>query len=418
MELIGFHYRTGVPTRICITGNRIAAIEQIGAGGLPQPLDSEVVPVVAPGLVDLQVNGYGGCEFTSGDLDAQSVDRVARALLHSGVTRFLPTLTTHDPEVLTSAAATIARYRATNQDSPVVGIHLEGPFITPEDGPRGAHPAEHVRPPDWDLFCRIQEAADGLIRIVTLSPEYPEAVEFIRRAVDSGVVVSVGHTRADSAQIAAAVDAGARMSTHLGNGAHAVLPRHPNYIWDQLAEDRLTAGLIGDGFHLPPPVLKCFVRAKRLENCVLVSDLSGFAGMRPGQYDTQLGAIEVLNDGRIVIAGQRTLLAAASEMLATDVCRAAFAAEIPLADAWDMAARTPARLLGHEPAEIIPGAPADVVLAYVPVACLAHSEWPHGGAKKGLEIAVGGVLCTELRARIERVIHRGRCVYDRQDVTA
>src|SRR5690606_36313484 len=155
-----------------------------------------------------------------------------------------------------------------------------------------------------------QDAAEEAIRLLALSPEHEGSDAFIANAVQSGVLIAIGHTQATSDQIRSAVDAGARMSTHLGNGAHPMLRRHPNYLWDQLAEDRLTASLIVDGHHLPPAVVKTFVRAKGAERCVLVSDVTGMAGMPPGRYDqTSIGPVEVLEDGRLVVAGQRQYLA-------------------------------------------------------------------------------------------------------------
>ena len=145
------------------------------------------------------------------------------------------------------------------------GFHVEGPHIGIEDGPRGAHPKRWVRKPDFDEFRRWQDATEGRIRIVTLSPEWPEAPRYIERIVAEGVVASIGHTAASAEQIADAVSAGASLSTHLGNGAHAVMRRHPNYIWDQLAEDRLMADFIVDGIHMGAQFLKAALRAKGIE---------------------------------------------------------------------------------------------------------------------------------------------------------
>jgi N-acetylglucosamine-6-phosphate deacetylase len=184
---------------------------------------------------------------------------------------------------------------------------------------------------------------------VTLSPEYDQAPEFIRRAVETGVLVAIGHTSADTAQIQAAVDAGARMSTHLGNAAHGQIRRHPNYIWDQLADDRLVASLIVDGHHLPPAVVKSFVRGKTPERCVLVSDLVGMAGMPPGQYtNTSIGNIEILENGRIVVAGQRQYLAGAGLPITYGIANIMQFAQVDLRSAIDMASRWPARLVSVE----------------------------------------------------------------------
>ncbi|NMC21945.1 MAG: hypothetical protein GYA33_16185, partial [Thermogutta sp.] len=240
---------------------------------------------VSGGFFDIQVNGYGGREFSSPRLSVEDVFRIAESLWRFGTTRFLPTLTTQSHDVLVHGCRTLgeAVARDSRLRARIPGLHLEGPYISPQDGPRGAHPLPHVRAPDWDEFARLQDAADGNIRLITLSPEYENAPEFVRRAVKTGVVVGIGHTAADGDQIARAVDAGAALSTHLGNGAHPVLPRHPNYLWDQLAEDRLRASLIVDGRHLPPAFVKVAVRAKSPKKCILISDLSGMAGLPPGR---------------------------------------------------------------------------------------------------------------------------------------
>jgi N-acetylglucosamine-6-phosphate deacetylase len=279
------------------------------------------------------------------------------------VTQHCPTLTTQGFEVFEHATRTIRRAM---EELPAVarrvpGIHLEGPYISSEDGPRGAHPREHCRPPDWDEFQRLQEAAGGKIAIITLSPEYDNAPDFIVRAAASGVLVAIGHTAASPDQIAAAVDAGARMSTHLGNGAHGQLRRHPNYIWSQLADDRLTASLIADGHHLPPEVVKVFLRAKTPSRAVLVSDITGMAGMPPGRYETSLGALEVLENGRLVVAGQRQYLAGAALPIAVGVANVMRFAGVDLKIAIEMASTAPASLIDCRCGALTPGAPADLV---------------------------------------------------------
>jgi N-acetylglucosamine-6-phosphate deacetylase len=248
----------------------------------------------------------------------------------------------------------------------VLGIHLEGPYVSPEDGPRGAHPRQHCKAPDWDEFQRWQAAAGGRICIITLAPEWDGSPDFIRKTVDSGVLVAIGHTAADSDAISAAVDAGARLSTHLGNGAHGTIRRHPNYIWDQLAEDRLTASIIADGHHLPAAVVKSFVRAKTPERCILVSDASGLAGLPPGRYDGSLCDLEILADGKIVLAGQEQYLAGASRPIGECVTRAIRFAELDLTTALDMASRQPLELLGRDAPSLEPGSAADLMLFDLP----------------------------------------------------
>jgi N-acetylglucosamine-6-phosphate deacetylase len=359
MQLLGRRYDTGQPVRLEITQDRIARVAPA-----PEPQRTEHWPWIAPGLIDIQVNGYGGPEFSSADLTPEEVLRVARAMDRFGVTRFCPTLTTERFEVLRHGLRTVAM---ACESSPqvarrVAAIHLEGPYISSEEGARGAHPLRYCRPPDWDEFQRLQEAAAGRIGILTMAVEFDRAPAFIERVANSGVVVAIGHTASNSAQIRAAVDAGARMSTHLGNGCHPMLCRHANYIWDQLAEDRLLASLICDGHHLPPEMVKTFVRAKTPDRCILISDLVGLAGSPPGRYDSNLGAVEVLPSGRLVVAGQTELMAGASLPIGAGVANAIRFAGVGLAQAVRMAVDHPARLLGIEPGGIEPGAPADLVL--------------------------------------------------------
>ena len=361
MKITGRRYDTNETVVIEIKDDRIAAIE---------PSDSTVdAPIVAPGFVDLQINGYQGQEFNDFDLTIEKVAQVSCAMDRDGVTTYLPTLVTHGASLLSHALQVIGE--AHEQSSEVArrcaGIHLEGPYISSEDGPRGAHPLEHCRAPSWDEFQMFQQAAGGHIRLLTMSPEYDASADFIRRVVDSGVLVAIGHTQASSDQIAAAVDAGASLSTHLGNGAHGQIRRHPNYIWDQLAEDRLTATLIADGHHLPPAVLKSFVRAKTPQRCFLVSDITGMGGMPPGLYETPgLGSVEVLEDGRLVIPGQAQLLAGAALPMLIGVRTIMESAGLSLAEAVDMCGSRPAAILGLESRSLSVGAPADLVTFHMP----------------------------------------------------
>jgi N-acetylglucosamine-6-phosphate deacetylase len=285
-----------------------------------------------------------------------------------GVTAFLATCTTDGHDVLKHALSTIAKAirELPEVAGRVPGIHLEGPYISPDDGPRGAHPKQHVRQPDWNEFQRLQDAAEGRIKLTTVSPEYDTSPEFIRRVAASGVLVAIGHTKATSDQIKAAVDAGARMSTHLGNGAHPTIRRHPNYIWDQLAEDRLVASLIVDGHHLPPAVVKSMIRAKTHERIVLVSDITSMGGMLPGRYKTGLGELEVLPSGKLVPAGQPDILAGASLPIHACVANVMHFAGVDLATAIDMASLRPAKLIGLDHPGLEVGAAADLFLFDLP----------------------------------------------------
>jgi N-acetylglucosamine-6-phosphate deacetylase len=303
---------------------------------------------ISPGWMDVQINGYDGHDPNAPGAGAGVTAAMVRALWRTGVSGSCVTICTDSAARMLEGIRGIAA--ACDADplvaASVVGIHVEGPHISREDGPRGAHPLRHVRPPDVAEYRRWQEAAGGRIRIITLSPEYDEAIPYIRALVADGMVVSIGHTAATGDQIRAAVDAGARWSTHLGNGAHALMRRHPNYIWDQLAEDRLSAGFIFDGHHLPPAVMKTVLRAKGIERSVLVSDAVFVAGLPPGRYQLPDGAeVELLASGRLELAGT-PYLAGAVTALPTCLANAVRYAGVTLSDAVRMVTANPSRLLG------------------------------------------------------------------------
>ncbi|MBL8827102.1 MAG: amidohydrolase family protein [Planctomycetaceae bacterium] len=381
MQFTARRFDNGTPVEVETDRNRVVHVRPIA-----EPAGGDTLPWVAPGFVDVQVNGYAGQEFSSPDLTPDKVATIIRKHFEFGVTGICPTLTTQSFAVMQHGMRQIALACEQSADvaAAMVGIHQEGPYFAEEDGPRGAHPLEHVRAPDWDEFQRLQAAAGGRIKILTMSVHFANAPEFIARVTASGVVVAVGHTGATGEQIRAAVDAGAQLSTHLGNGAHRMLRRHPNYIWDQLAEDRLVASLIVDGHHLPPEVVKSMVRAKTPSRVILVSDVSGWAGMPPGRYASMGGEIDILADGRLCIAGQDQLLAGASAPIGVSVANVMRFAGVDLATAVDMAAMGPARLIGARCGGLRPGDPADFVLfrlageALNVVATMAQGEWRFG----------------------------------------
>ena len=358
-QLHARRYDTGEPVRVTWTGTQLDSVTP-----LAPTAETSRWPMVAPGLFDPQVNGYAGVWFSDPQLTADKVEAAVRPYLAMGVTRLFPTLITASHEALKNGLAAIrsACERCDWLAQMVAGCHLEGPYISPVDGCRGAHPREHVRPASWEEFCLLQEAAGGLVRLITLAPEAPYALDFIRKATAAGVIVSIGHTCAETVQIAAAVDAGARMSTHLGNGAQGMIRRHPNYIWDQLAEDRLSASLIVDGWHLPESVVRCMIRVKGTDRTVLTCDASGWAGCAPGVYGNHLGDAEVLDDGRIVVAGQRQFLAGSGVGPDTCVVKVIQFASVDLADAIHMAGRNAARLLGIPLPSLEPSTRADLML--------------------------------------------------------
>src|SRR5580658_4309686 len=259
---------------------------------------------IAPGFIDLQVNGCAGVDYNSATEPIEKIGESIRALHSTGVTRLFPTVITGAPEEMLGALRNLARAKETLEEGIyIAGFHVEGPHISPEDGPRGVHPARWVRRPDLDEFRRWQEAANGQVRLVTLSPEWPESRRYIEHITSKGVVASIGHTKADRRQIQDAVSAGATLSTHLGNGAHASLPRHPNYIWEQLAEDQLAASFIADGMHLQDSFLRVALRAKGVGRSILVTDAVAPAMCAPGPYRLGEVDIELRADGRVVMRG-------------------------------------------------------------------------------------------------------------------
>ncbi len=342
-------------------GDRISRVVELEGTGA----ESARAFWIAPALVDLQVNGFGGWDINSPDCTSGHVREVTRALWKAGVAYYCPTVTTGPGWRLIRSLQSIAG--ACRQDPAtaraVVGIHLEGPYISPEDGPRGAHALADVRPPDWGEFLALQEAAEGGIRIVTLAPELPNAIPFIEKLASEGIVVALGHTGADSAQIAAAVAAGATLSTHLGNGAHALLPRHPNYLWDQLACDELWASIIPDGHHLPPAVVKTILRAKGVDRTLLVSDAVHLAGLVSGEYSFLGHPVELTPEGRVQLRGTPYLAGSALRLVEGLGNVVAFAG-VSLVEAVQMTTRNPRRLLGipAEEHDLSPGNPADLLL--------------------------------------------------------
>jgi len=366
MQLRARHYATGELVDLRCESGRIAEIVKTPNSELGTPNSVWV----APALFDLQINGCGGHSFNSERLTPDAVREVVRTCRRHGIGSFCATLVTNAAEALLHGFATLRR--ACEEDAEIGGaipaFHLEGPYISPEDGPRGAHPRRHVRPPDWDEFRRFQDAAGGRIRLLTLAPEHDGAPAFIEKLTASGVVVAIGHTNATAARLREAVAAGARLSTHLGNGSHAVLPRHENYIWEQLANDDLWASVIADGHHLPASVLKCILRVKTPARSVLTCDAGSLAGLPPGRYREWDTEFEVHPAGKIVVPGTSYL---AGSWAFTDLCvgNVIRFAGVSLADAVDMAGARPRELLGLPPRRLEPGQPAELVLF----------DWQEGG---------------------------------------
>ena len=338
MKFTGHTLFNNTTTEIVFTDGRVQAIREVAAA------DSTIQ--IAPALIDIQVNGFAGFDLNVATVTPEDVCAMVRSLWQVGTGFLCPTVVTASFQGISNSLRAIVE--ACKADAlvahSVLGIHLEGPYISAEDGPRGAHPLEHVRDPDWDEFRRWQDIAEGNISIVTLAPEKKNAIPFIEKLVANGIVVALGHTNASADDIRAAIDAGAKLSTHLGNGAHALIRRHPNYIWEQLGADELWASLIVDGHHLPPTVAKSMIRAKTLDRCLLVSDAVALAGMKPGIYQFAGKSVELTADRCVRLVGTEYLAGSAIE-LARGIENSVRFAGISLKEAVSLAALQPMQLL-------------------------------------------------------------------------
>ena len=308
--------------------------------------------VTLPGFFDLQVNGFGGVDFNGSSLTADRVAEALERIRATGVTRCLPTLITSS----FARFAANARVLTEIDDPTVVGLHMEGPYVSPSDGARGAHPSEHVVPARIDDFKRRQEAAQGRIVLVTLAPEVDGALQLIEHLVSTGVRVAIGHTAATPDELRDAIAAGATLATHLGNGCPQMLLRHPNIIWELLAADAVFASVIADGHHLPSSTLKSIVRAKGPDRTILVTDAVAAAGWSAtasaerftiGDVACELGA-----DGRVSLPGT-PYLAGSSLTLDRAIPNTVHATGLPIEAVIPMASTIPAALLGMTPAGIV-----------------------------------------------------------------
>jgi N-acetylglucosamine-6-phosphate deacetylase len=351
--------------RDAISGDRITIEFDEVIQSLNPAFDEDIPDdiYIAAGFIDIQVNGFAGVDYNSPEAPHDEFARSLEVMFSTGVTRCFPTVITGDPAKMLGALKNLAAARESLPEGPAMeAFHVEGPHISPEDGPRGAHPQRWVRPPDLEDYKRWQEAANGNVRLITLSPEWPGAAHYIEMTTRDGAVISIGHTKATAEQIQDAVSAGATLSTHIGNGAHAVMQRHPNYIWEQLAEDRLNASMIVDGIHLGNAFLKVALRAKGIERSVLITDAVMPAMCKPGLY--MLGEVEVeLHDDESVRMVGGTRLAGSSLRMDRGVGNLMKLAGLTLAEAVTMATTNAARAgrVGGRIRGLQPGSRADVV---------------------------------------------------------
>jgi N-acetylglucosamine-6-phosphate deacetylase len=358
-KIEGILYSSGVTVSVMTENGVIREIKEISPGTKKE----EGSLYLAPAFFDNQINGYIGTEFSDPELTTDTMLKIVRALQQQGVTTFLPTVITASQESLLRSFRNLSASLENDEVAYAVpGFHLEGPYISPEDGYRGAHSREYVRRPDWDEFCRLNDAAGGKILQVTLAPEVRGAVPFIRKCVEEGIVVALGHHNGSAEEIQKAVEAGARTVTHLGNGMANNIHRFHNPLWTQLADDRLMCSLILDGFHLQPSMVKVFYRTKGSERIILTSDMTMLAGMPPGKYIWDGKEVRLTEDG-IILLEKENCFAGASLPIHTGVGNMKKFTGCSLQEAVEMATKNPAGLYGlSDRGAILPGMRADMVL--------------------------------------------------------
>lgn len=251
--------------------------------------------------------------------------RVVHALRDHGTTRILVTLITDDVGSLEGKLAGFERLCGENAEiaTMVAGYHLEGPYLSPRDGFRGAHETRWMKAPDCAEFDRLWQAAAGRLRLITLAPEWPGSTDFICHAWSHGVRLAIGHSDASEREIEQAIEAGLGLCTHLGNGVPATLPRHDNIIQRLLARDELYAAFIPDGIHLPTASLKNFVRAKPPDRVLFTTDCMAAAGTLPGEYTLGRLRLRVGADGIVREPGSENFAGSSLTMdrAQTNVCK-------------------------------------------------------------------------------------------------
>jgi N-acetylglucosamine-6-phosphate deacetylase len=380
MNIEGISVFANRPVAVQWEGERITEIADIES--------RDGLPYLSPGFLDMQVNGYNGSDYSLEDFNSEHLLNIINSVSKSGTTQHVPTIVSSPQERILRNLRIIAAQmeRSREIESAIAGIHIEGPFISAADGPRGAHDPAYVRDPRFEDFQQWQEASGGRISIVTVAPERKGALDFIRKLRKAGVTAAIGHTGAEPQVLSQAVKAGATVSTHLGNGSYTHIPRLKNYIWEQLAADELMAGIISDGFHLPPSVVKVFARAKGLDRLVLVSDVALLGGFNPGVYKWGNLDAQVFDDGHLGLPGT-SILAGAAHLLDWDLAHFINFTGLELAQAIPLCTVNPARALGLEVSYglLETGAPANLVTF----------RWQPG----------------DDRLRIERTIQAGREVY-------
>ncbi|NQU86040.1 MAG: N-acetylglucosamine-6-phosphate deacetylase [Mariniphaga sp.] len=357
----GLHFADGKPVQVSVRDGKIEKIKRI-----KKLSDENNNLIIAPGFFDNQVNGFAGVSFSFGtsNLTKEGIQKATRELWKKGVTTYLPTLTTNSHDLLVENFKILAEsVDAKNLLGSIPGFHLEGPYINPEDGYRGAHPKQFVKLPNWDEFIEMYKASGEKIVQVTIAPEMEGVQKFIKKCAELGIVIAVGHHNAGKEQLDLAVQNGAKISTHLGNGCANMINRHRNPLWPQLANNDLMISIICDGFHLLPEEIQVFYNVKGPDKTIITSDVTSYAALEPGEYKTQTGeTIELTPEGMLRYPAQNVLYGSASP-ITKGVGHIMKVTGCSLSDAVQMASTNPANLYGLKDRGIMePGKRADLIL--------------------------------------------------------
>ncbi|MFH6602786.1 N-acetylglucosamine-6-phosphate deacetylase [Maribacter algicola] len=354
-KISGLLYTDDQPVELILKNGKIVKVNPLGAS-VKKP-----ITYIAPGLIDVQINGYMGVDFSGPDLTVEGVRKATKALWKAGVTSYFPTVITSDIELIKKNFRILAEAKKDPEiGSSIAGFHLEGPYISPIAGFRGAHLEKYIKTPNWEEFQEIQKAAEGHIKLITLAPELEGAISFIKICVASGVTVSLGHHNGSAEQVELAVAAGAKMATHLGNGCANEINRHYNPLWPQLSNDAITASIIADGFHLTKEEVRTFYKAKGLEKTILVSDALDLAGLPPGEYVR--GERTLLLTPNVVKLPKENVLAGAASPISKCIEVVMDFTECSLKDAVQMASTNPAEMFDlHQLGKVEEGKRADLI---------------------------------------------------------
>jgi N-acetylglucosamine-6-phosphate deacetylase len=355
MEIEGIFYSNMQNVSIKSVNGKITTINRIESRGKSDEL------FVSQGLIDVQINGYKGVDFSGPGLTVEGIRKATKALWKVGVTTYFPTIITSDIERIKENFAVLAEAQKDPEiGKSIAGFHLEGPYISPVKGFRGAHLEKYIKLPDWKEFQEIQKAANNGIKLITLAPELEGAISFIQNCVASGLVVALGHHNGSAKDIQQAVDAGAKMATHLGNGCANQINRHHNPLWPQLSDDRITPSIIVDGFHLTKEEVRSFYKVKGADKTILVSDALDLAGLPVGEYIR--GERTLLLTENVVKLPKENVLAGAASPISKCVGVIMNYTQCGLQAAIQMASTNSAELFSlNQIGKIEPGKRADII---------------------------------------------------------